>query len=166
MVAREVHVLKVAGSIPAPATNQIRKYMRDIKEIIIHCADTPEGRDDRADDIRRWHTKERGWSDIGYHYVIDLDGTIEPGRPIETAGAHCTGHNTNSIGICYVGGKTKDMKKAKDTRTDAQKASMLLLLKFLCAKYPKAVIYGHRDFAAKQCPSFDAKEEYKTLCGQ
>ena len=140
--------------------------MRDIKEIIIHCSDTPEGRDDRADDIRRWHTKERGWSDIGYHYVIDLDGTIEPGRPIETAGAHCTGHNTNSIGICYVGGKTKDMKKAKDTRTDEQKASMLLLLKFLCAKYPKAVIYGHRDFAAKQCPSFDAKEEYKTLCGQ
>lgn len=137
--------------------------MRDIKEIIIHCADTPEGRDDRAADIRRWH-KAKGWNDIGYHYVIDLDGTIEPGRDLDIAGAHCQGHNANSIGICYVGGCDKSMKP-KDTRTDAQKASMLLLLKYLCAKYPKAVIYGHRDFANKSCPSFDAKEEYKALCG-
>lgn len=137
--------------------------MRDIKEIIIHCADTPEGRDDRAADIRRWH-KAKGWNDIGYHYVIDLDGTIEPGRDLDIAGAHCQGHNANSIGICYMGGCDKSMKP-KDTRTDAQKASMLLLLKYLCAKYPKAVIYGHRDFSSKQCPSFDAKEEYKALCG-
>jgi len=139
--------------------------MREIKEIIVHCADTPEGRDDRAADIKRWHTKERGWSDIGYHYVIDLDGTIEPGRPIETAGAHCTGHNANSIGICYVGGCDEKMKP-KDTRTDEQKASLLLLLKYLVAKYPNATIYGHRDFANKSCPSFDAKEEYKTLTGK
>jgi N-acetylmuramoyl-L-alanine amidase len=139
--------------------------MREIKEIIVHCADTPEGRDDRAADIKRWHTKERGWSDIGYHYVIDLDGTIEPGRPIETAGAHCTGHNANSIGICYVGGCDEKMKP-KDTRTDAQKASLQLLLKYLVAKYPNATIYGHRDFnPGKSCPSFDAKEEYKALCG-
>lgn len=137
--------------------------MRDIKEIIIHCADTPEGRDDRAADIRRWH-KAQGWSDIGYHYVIDIDGTIEPGRDLDIAGAHCQGHNAKSIGICYVGGCDEEMKP-KDTRTDAQKASMLLLLKYLVAKYPKAVIYGHRDFANKSCPSFDAKEEYKALCG-
>lgn len=137
--------------------------MRDIKEIIIHCADTPEGRDDRAADIRRWH-KAQGWNDIGYHYVIDIDGTIEPGRDLDIAGAHCQGHNANSIGICYVGGCDKAMKP-KDTRTDAQKASMLLLLKYLVAKYPKAVIYGHRDFSPKPCPSFDAKEEYKALCG-
>ncbi len=135
--------------------------MRNINKIIIHCADTPEGRDDRAADIKRWHLA-RGFNDIGYHYVIDLDGTIEPGRPIETAGAHCTGHNENSIGICYIGGADKE-RKPKDTRTDAQKASLLLLLKYLRAKYPEAKIYGHRDFANKACPCFDAREEYKDL---
>ena len=136
--------------------------MRAIKKIIVHCADTPEGRDDRAADIKRWHTEERGWSDIGYHYVVDLDGTIEPGRPIEKAGAHCTGHNADSIGVCYIGGCDKKMQP-KDTRTDAQKASLLLLLKYLVAKYPGVTIYGHRDFANKSCPSFDAKKEYEDI---
>lgn len=136
--------------------------MRQITEIIIHCADTPEGRDVRADEIRRWHKNERGWSDIGYHYVIDLDGTIEAGRDIETAGAHCTGHNAKSIGICYVGGCDAQMQP-KDTRTEEQKASLLLLLKYLRQRYPKARIYGHRDFAQKACPSFDAKNEYKEI---
>ena len=136
--------------------------MRAIKKIIVHCADTPEGRDDRAADIKRWHTEERGWSDIGYHYVVDLDGTIEPGRPVEKAGAHCTGHNADSIGVCYIGGCDKKMQP-KDTRTDAQKASLLLLLKYLVAKYPGVTIYGHRDFANKSCPSFDARKEYEEL---
>lgn len=136
--------------------------MRAIKKIIVHCADTPEGRDDRAADIKRWHTEERGWSDIGYHYVVDLDGTIEPGRPVEKAGAHCTGHNADSIGVCYIGGCDKSMKP-KDTRTDAQKASLVLLLKYLVAKYPGVTIYGHRDFANKSCPSFDAKKEYEEI---
>ena len=136
--------------------------MRAIKKIIVHCADTPEGRDDRAADIRRWH-KAQGWNDIGYHYVVDLDGTIEPGRPIEKAGAHCTGHNADSIGVCYIGGCDKKMQP-KDTRTDAQKASLLLLLKYLVAKYPGVTIYGHRNFANKSCPSFDAKKEYEELC--
>lgn len=136
--------------------------MRQITEIIIHCADTPEGRDVKADEIRRWHKNERGWSDIGYHYVIDLDGTIEAGRDLETAGAHCTGHNAKSIGICYVGGCDAQMQP-KDTRTEEQKASLLLLLKYLRQRYPKAKIYGHRDFAQKACPSFDAKNEYKEI---
>ena len=141
--------------------------MRKIEEIIIHCADTPAGRDDRAADIKRWHTaqppKGNGWSDIGYHYVIDLDGTIEPGRDVEKAGAHCSNHNAKSIGICYVGGRAKDSKDPEDTRTDEQKASLVLLLKFLRAKYPGAKIYGHRDFAPKACPSFDAKKEYENI---
>lgn len=136
--------------------------MRKISKIIVHCADTPEGRDVRAAEIKRWHTKERGWNDIGYHYVIDLDGTIEPGRPIEVAGAHCTGHNADSIGICYVGGCDAKMQP-KDTRTEEQKASLITLLKYLVAKYPGAKIYGHRDFSSKACPSFDAKEEYKNI---
>ena len=136
--------------------------MRKISEIIIHCADTPEGRNDKAADIDRWH-KAQGWQCIGYHYVIDLDGTIEPARDLEKAGAHCTGHNANSIGIVYIGGRCKDAGTPKDTRTDAQKASLVLLLKYLRAKYPNAKIYGHRDFAQKACPCFDAKEEYKDL---
>ena len=136
--------------------------MRKITKIIVHCADTPEGRDDKAADIRRWH-KARGFNDIGYHYVVDLDGTIEPGRDVTIAGAHTTGHNADSIGVCYIGGADTDMK-SKDTRTEEQKAALRLLLKYLVQKYPGAKIYGHRDFAQKACPSFDAKTEYKELC--
>lgn len=135
--------------------------MRKIDKIIIHCADTPEGRNNTAADIDRWH-KQKGWAGIGYHYVVDLDGTIEPGRNVEDAGAHCQGHNATSIGVCYIGGCDKNMKP-KDTRTDEQKASLLLLLKFLRAKYPGAKIYGHRDFSSKPCPSFDAKTEYANI---
>lgn len=142
--------------------------MRAINKIIVHCADTPEGRDDKTADIKRWHTaqppKGNGWSDIGYHYVIELDGTVMPGRPVEKNGSHCSGHNADSIGICYVGGCDKDMKP-KDTRTEAQKTAMLTLLKYLVAKYPGVTIYGHRDFnAGKSCPSFDAKTEYAEIC--
>lgn len=136
--------------------------MRKIDKIIVHCADTPEGRDDKAADIRRWH-KAKGWDDIGYHYVVDLDGTIEPGRPIEKAGAHCVGQNATSIGVCYIGGADAKTRKPKDTRTPEQKAALLSLLKYLVAKYPGAKIYGHRDFSAKPCPSFDAKKEYENL---
>lgn len=136
--------------------------MRKITKIIVHCADTPEGRDDKAADIRRWH-KARGFNDIGYHYVVDLDGTIEPGRDVTIAGAHTTGHNADSIGVCYIGGADTDMKQ-KDTRTEEQKTALRLLLKYLVRKYPGAKIYGHRDFAQKACPSFDAKTEYKELC--
>ena len=136
--------------------------MRNITEIIIHCSDTPAGRDDRAADVRKWH-KAQGWQDIGYHYVIDLDGTIEPGRDISVAGAHTTKHNASSIGICYIGGADAVTRKPADTRTDAQKASLLLLLRYLRAKYPEAKIYGHRDFAAKACPCFDAKKEYENI---
>lgn len=135
--------------------------MRKITEIIVHCADTPEGRDVRAAEIRRWH-KAKGWNDVGYHYIVDIDGTIEPGRPVEQMGAHVSGHNANSVGVCYVGGcDTKG--KAKDTRTEAQKSSLVLLIKFLKAQYPDAKVYGHRDFAAKACPCFDAKAEYAEL---
>lgn len=136
--------------------------MRKITEIIVHCADTPEGRDDKAADIERWH-KAQGYNDIGYHYVVDIDGTIEPGRDLECVGAHCKGHNAQSVGVCYIGGRDGEKVKSKDTRTPEQKASLLLLLKFLRAKYPEAKIYGHRDFAQKACPCFDAKTEYAEI---
>lgn len=136
--------------------------MRKIDEILVHCAATPEGKDFTVEDIDKWH-KARGFKKIGYHFVIYNDGSIHKGRDIEEVGAHCTGHNSRSIGICYIGGVAKDGKTPKDTRTEPQKIALLELLKELKVKYPKAEIYGHRDFANKACPSFDAKTEYKNI---
>lgn len=137
--------------------------MRKINKIIVHCSATPEGRDIKTETIRDWHINGNRWKDIGYHYVIELDGSIHKGREENVVGAHCSGQNINSIGVCYVGGVAKDGKTPKDTRTEAQKSSLLKLLKNLKAKYPSATIYGHREFAAKACPSFDARHEYRNL---
>lgn len=138
------------------------KSKRKISEIIVHCTATPEGRATTIAEIRKWH-KEKGWSDIGYHYVVMLDGSVSNGRDVNISGAHCEGHNSVSIGVCYVGGVGRDGKTAKDTRTPAQKYALLQLLKKLKALYPTAKIYGHRNFSSKACPSFDAKEEYKNI---
>jgi N-acetylmuramoyl-L-alanine amidase len=136
--------------------------MRKINEIIVHCAATREGRDFTVEDITRWH-KARGFVTIGYHYVIYRDGSIHEGRPLEQIGAHCVGHNKHSIGICYIGGCASDGKTPKDTRTSEQKEALLSLLRRLKARFPNATIHGHRDFAAKACPSFDAFREYRQL---
>ena len=136
--------------------------MRKINEIIVHCTATPEGKDFKAADIDKWH-KQKGWDGIGYHHVVDLDGTVEPGRPESKVGAHCYGHNQNSIGVVYIGGVPSDGKTPKDTRTPQQKAALVKLLTELKHKYPGATIHGHRDFAAKACPSFDATTEYKNI---
>ena len=117
---------------------------RNIKFIVVHCADTPEGRNVSTDEIKRWHMEERGWSDIGYHYVIELDGKIAEGRSEEVAGAHARGYNTSSIGVCYVGGADKN-GNPKDTRTAKQKESLEILLEGLLVNYPDAQIVGHRD---------------------
>lgn len=138
------------------------KSKRYINEIIVHCTATPAGKDYTVDDIRRWHL-QRGFSDIGYHYVIYRDGTVHEGRSVDIAGAHCEGHNTHSIGVCYVGGVQRNGKTPSDTRTNAQRAAMLNLLFELRDAYPNAKIHGHRDYAAKACPSFDATTEYKGL---
>lgn len=136
--------------------------MRKINKIIVHCSATPEGRHTTVEEIDAWH-KQRGFNSIGYHYVIYLDGSIHKGRDENEIGAHCAGLNSNSIGVCYIGGVAKDGKTPKDTRTDAQKQSLIKLLKELKGKYPNATIHGHREFAAKACPSFDAKYEYRDL---
>ena len=135
---------------------------RTIKELIVHCSATPEGKDYNVDTIRQWHL-QRGFSDIGYHYVIYRDGSIHIGRDESIIGAHCTGHNTNSIGVCYIGGCASDGKTPKDTRTTEQKQSLVKLLKELKTKYPQASIHGHRDFSSKACPSFDATKEYSSI---
>ena len=140
--------------------------MRRIDKIILHCSATQEGKNIKTETIRKWHLK-RGWRDIGYHFVVLLDGTVEEGRPIEMTGAHTKGHNYKSIGICYIGGVEKEKKDgewiAKDTRTEAQKESLHDLLLQLKKDFPKAVIHGHNEFSSKACPCFNAYEEYQEI---
>lgn len=92
--------------------------MRKITEIIVHCSATPEGKDYTVSDITRWH-KARGFKTIGYHYIVYRDGSVHEGRKESGVGAHCYGHNRNSIGVCYIGGLATDCKTPKDTRTEA-----------------------------------------------
>tara|TARA_R100000935_G_scaffold54808_1_gene84047 strand:- start:1153 stop:1575 length:423 start_codon:yes stop_codon:yes gene_type:complete len=136
--------------------------MREISKAIVHCTATPEGRPTTVEDIRSWHMA-RGWSDIGYHYVIYLDGSIHEGRPVGKMGAHCKGQNRNSIGIAYVGGIDKKHFKPKDTRTKEQKESLIEILTELKHLHCDLSIYGHRDFSSKACPSFDATKEYEGI---
>lgn len=135
--------------------------MRKIDKIIIHCAATRECQDIKTETIRQWHL-DKGWSDIGYHYVIELDGYCQKGRDIEVQGAHVRGLNKNSIGICYVGGVAGDMSP-KDTRTDLQKDALNILIRHLQSEYPNAELCGHNEFSSKACPSFNVKEQYKDL---
>ena len=137
----------------------MKKSTRNIRYLVVHCSATPEGRDHTAKDIALWH-KQRGFNEIGYNYIVRLDGTVELGRDVNKIPAHVTNHNKDSIGICYIGGIDKNTLEPKDTRTPAQK-----LLKELKNLYPEAQILGHRDFpgVAKACPCFNAKEEYKTI---
>lgn len=140
---------------------------RNIKEIILHYTATPEGEDYSVEQIRQMHLA-RGFSDIGYHWVVGRDGTIYPGRDERISGAHCTNHNSSSIGVVYVGGcPVRSVKNwqniGKDTRTPEQKAALIKLLKDLKKRYPKATIHGHNEFANKPCPGFDARKEYANL---
>ena len=136
--------------------------MREINKIIVHCSATREGENFEVAEIRKWHLA-RGFSDIGYHFYIDLYGEIHKGRDISKIGAHCKGHNRNSIGICYCGGVEADGKTPKDTRYDCQKESLTAVLRTLKAMYPNAVIHSHNDFANKACPSFNATLEYENI---
>lgn len=153
---------------------------KDIDAIVIHCSATTEGRDFHAADFDRWH-RDRGFSKIGYHYVIDLDGTIEKGRPEDEVGAHANtaglsgrSYNYHSIGICYVGGLDY-LGKPKDTRTTAQKKAMHKLVSELMERYPNIIeVIGHRDTSPdkdgdgevepkewiKSCPCFDVRAEF------
>jgi len=137
--------------------------MRAIHKIIIHCTATREGDDISVDTIRRWHLN-RGWSDIGYHYVIDIKGNINAGRPIELMGSHTRGFNKGSIGIAYVGGVEADGVTPKDTRTKAQKDSIIRLVKKLKGCYPDVTIHGHNEFSNKSCPNYNVQNE-KDLFG-
>ena len=138
--------------------------MRKITKIIIHCAATPEGKDFTVQQIDQWH-RQRGFRCIGYHFVIYRDGSIHKGRPIDQIGAHTSGHNANSIGICYIGGCSSDGKTPKDTRTGAQRVALVKLVAELRSQFPTASVHGHNEFANKACPSFNVQNE-PDLCGR
>lgn len=135
------------------------KAKRLIDEIVIHCTATPEGRHVSLETVRGWH-KDLGWADIGYHWLVLLDGTVVAGRPEAKVGAHVSGRNATTLGVAYVGGVAKDGKTAKDTRTPAQKAALLSHTKALLARYPTiGKVSGHNQYAAKACPSFDVRKD-------
>ena len=138
---------------------QNQNPMRKITDIIIHCSATPEGKPFTAADIDRWH-RQRGFDGIGYHYVVCLDGSVHKGRPVEKPGAHCKGHNAESIGICYIGGCAPDGKTPKDTRTEAQRAALRKLVHQLQQAYPGTTVHGHCEYNdGKACPSFNVKTD-------
>lgn len=136
--------------------------MRKIDEIIIHCTGTVPSAKTTVESVRNYHVGKNGWKDIGYHYLITIDGVIHNGRPIEQAGAHCVGHNATTIGICYVGGLDPITKEACDTRNEKQKNALQLLVKHLKAGYPGIKkVSGHYMYnKSKPCPCFDVAKEF------
>ena len=150
--------------------------MRRIDSIVIHGSWTKPGVDIGVEEIRRWHTdpKEeggRGWSDIGYHYVVRRDGTVEEGRPAEKQGAHVGGHNKHTLGICLVGGREDETpdtaglpEEAKQellwefNYTERQIRALVQLVTKLQLRHDVEEVLGHRDYpgVTKRCPGFDA----------
>lgn len=127
--------------------------MRTINEIIIHCTATEAGKDYSVTEIDRWH-RQRGFAEIGYHYIIHPDGMIDTGRAVTKVGAHCKGHNKNTIGVAYIGGCKNG--KPVDTMTTYQVIAMKTLLNCLCLMYPSIkTITGHNQYCSKACPCFD-----------
>jgi len=124
-------------------------------------SETPSTMNIGADIIRKWHTDPkpngRGWSDIGYHYVIKRDGTIEKGRDLDVIGAHTLGENSHSIGICYVGGM------GGDNRTDIQKEVLHKLVQSLIIVFGNMSVHGHNEFSDKECPNFNVSEEFEYI---
>lgn len=141
--------------------------MRTIDTIIVHCTAGPAT--DTARKICDYHTRPasaggRGWKTPGYHYIIEADGSTVPCVPVSRISNGCRGHNATAINIAYTGGvDPKDLRTPRDTRTPEQREALLNLLTTLRRQFPDAQIHGHRDFANKACPSFDARKEYKSL---
>lgn len=139
--------------------------MRTINEIILHCSATTEGRDVSTEEIRRWHVRSNGWSDIGYHFVIELDGEVKVGRPVARVGAHVKGRNRKSIGVCYVGGIGKESKRPEDTMTPDQEAAFHNLVAVLRGVFGDIPVNGHNQYANKACPSFVVTDKWPHING-
>lgn len=135
--------------------------MRPLSEIIIHATATQpkwmEGRTTREKvaEVRRWHMQDRGWKDIGYHYLIDRDGTLALGRPVDQVGAHTMDHNTGTIGVSLFGGfGSAATDEFSDNFTTGQDKALRALIKDLSAMYKITKVSGHNEYAAKACPGF------------
>ena len=152
--------------------------MREIKSVILHCTATPADRVLTVKEIRKWHVKERGWADIGYHFIIHQDGTIERGRHIGKVGAHTWGNNYGSVGVAYCGGVAKKVKKSldkekpkskttlvsKDTMTKEQESSFRNLFEMLEVMFGELKLSGHNDHnKAKDCPAFNMRDKFGDL---
>lgn len=134
------------------------RRIKIVKYIVVHCADTDPKKPYPFEACLRDHIYNRGWETIGYHYYITTDGVIHKGRELFQEGAHVYGYNPVSIGVCYEGGK------GGDTRTLAQKTSLVRCLKSLKFLFPDATIVGHHDLDPKKsCPNFDAQAEYSYI---
>lgn len=129
--------------------------------LVVHCAATKATMDIGVREIRQWHVQQ-GWLDVGYHFVIRRNGTVEDGRPHDVIGSHAKGYNSTALGICLVGGI--DAKgQPQDNFTPEQMNSLKLLLLAQKRAYPTAKIVGHRDLdSGKACPSFDVAAWLKT----
>lgn len=134
--------------------------MRPINEIIIHCTGTVPSNSTTVEAVRNYHVNHNGWKDIGYHYLIYLDGSIHQGRPIDQSGAHTKNHNSTTIGVCYVGGLDAN-KKPKDTRTPQQVEALHQLVEALKVCFPTIKkVSGHYMYDNKACPCFDVRKEF------
>ena len=140
--------------------------MRKINEIIIHCSATRPGWmikssiDKQVAEIKRWHVKLNGWSDIGYHYIIGRNGEVRLGRAVERVGAHTRGRNKNSIGICLIGGYGSAATDSfEDHFTSKQWDVLHGLLNKLEDDYGTVGVHGHNEYAAKGCPGFNVQTE-------
>ena len=147
--------MQKGGIMKTYILNLERLKMGDINKIVIHCSATPNGRPTSAADIHNWH-KQKGWSGIGYHYVIGVKGKLDQGRPEYWQGAHAKGHNYKSLGVCIIG---------TDIYSKEQWSTLENLVRELLIKYPDAEVIGHNEVSDKTCPGFDVqwwiKEIYK-----
>ena len=139
--------------------------MRKIDLIVVHCSATRCNASFPVEALIACHAKQFGFT--GYHYYVTRDGEVYQTRHENLVGAHARGYNSHSIGVCYEGGLDAEGRPA-DTRTAAQRASLLLLLERLLQRYPAARIVGHRDLPGvhKECPCFDARAEYERILKQ
>ena len=139
--------------------------MRKIDTIITHCTATRPNwwsgktSQEKVNEVRRWHVEDRGFSAIGYHYLIDRDGTVTEGRPLERTGAHAKGHNTGSVGIALFGGHGGNVAdQFEDNFTEDQDRALRELIDTLKADHPITKTIGHNEVANKACPTFVVRD--------
>lgn len=140
--------------------------MRSIKYIVIHCTATSQ--DTTIKSIKNYWKNNLGWKSYGYHIIVKPNGDAIELTPFNKIANGVRGYNHNSIHISYIGG-IDDKGNPFDSRTPKQKETLLKLVKSLKEIYPEAIVQGHRDFLKrgtsnwKECPSFNAKKEYKAI---